>query len=233
MLLAAAVVVAALVVGAVVAIGAGGSEPRSTATKTAKRIAATPAASPSDALLAGIPQHGLTLGKHSAPATLLEFADPQCPYCARWSEEKFPVVVRRFVKTGRLRLELRGLHFVGPDSERALRTVLAAGLQDKAWNMLEELYARQGAENSGWVTDAVLREAATAAGVDVAKMTADAGSPRVSAQIVESDAAASALRVPGTPSFALVRPPAGPRLLTIPSLAPADFAASLASNLGT
>ena len=44
---------------------------------------------------------------------------------------------------------------------------------------------------------------------------------------------AQALAVPGTPSFALVRPPASPQLLTIPSLEPADFAASLESELGT
>jgi predicted DsbA family dithiol-disulfide isomerase len=141
--------------------------------------------------------------------------------------------VRRFVKTGRLRLDLRGLHFVGPDSEKALRAILAAAQQDKAWNMLEELYARQGGENSGWVTDDVLRDAATAAGVDVAKMKAAADSPRVTSQIVESDATATTLGVPGTPSFALVRPPEGPRLLTIPSLEPADFAATLESELGT
>ena len=142
-----------------------------------------------------------------------------------------PVVVRRFVKTGRLRLELRGLHFLGPDSETALRAVLAAAQQNKAWNMLDELYARQGAENSGWVTDAVLEEAATAAGVDVAKMRAAHDSPRVTAQILEADAAASTLGVPGTPGFALARPPATPQLLTIPSLEPADFAASLESDL--
>ena len=230
LLLVAAVVVAALVVGSVVAIGAGGGDSTSATTTRAKSPAAA-ASSPASALLAGVPQDGLTLGKPTAPATLLEFVDPQCPYCARWSEATFPVVVRRFVKTGRLRLELRGLHFLGPDSETALRAVLAAAQQNKAWNMLDELYARQGAENTGWVTDAVLEEAATAAGVDVAKMTAAQDSPRVAAQIREADAAASTLGVPGTPSFALARSPATPQLLTIPSLEPADFAASLESDL--
>jgi len=230
LLLVAAVVVAALVVGSVVAIGAGRGDSTPGTTTRAKSPAAA-ASSPASAVLAGVPQDGLTLGKPTAPATLLEFVDPQCPYCARWSEATFPVVVRRFVKTGRLRLELRGLHFLGPDSETALRAVLAAAQQNKAWNMLDELYARQGAENSGWVTDAVLEEAATAAGVDVAKTRAAHDSPRVTAQILEADAAASTLGIPGTPSFALARPPATPQLLTIPSLEPADFAASLESDL--
>src|SRR5581483_7690836 len=32
-------------------------------------------------LFAGIPQHGTTLGRSTAPVTLTEFVDPQCPYC--------------------------------------------------------------------------------------------------------------------------------------------------------
>ena len=33
----------------------------------------------------------------------------------------------------------------------------AAGQQNKLWQMAEALYERQGDENSGWITDAVVR----------------------------------------------------------------------------
>lgn len=229
-LLAAAVVAAAVVVGSVVALSAGGDS--SSEGRTTVRTTATGSESRSRRLLAGIPQRGLLLGRPSAPTKLVEFADPQCPYCARWSDRTFPVVVRRFVRTGKVRVELRGLHFLGPDSETALRAVLAAGLQNRAWNMNEELYARQGEENTGWVTEAVLRDAAEAAGVDVAKMNFDRDSARVTAQIRQTDAVANALGVRGTPTFALVRPLGNPQLLQVASLEPADFTAALSAAIG-
>jgi protein-disulfide isomerase len=40
----------------------------------------TPSAKPQQA---GIPEQGLTLGDPTAPATLVEFADPQCPFSSR------------------------------------------------------------------------------------------------------------------------------------------------------
>lgn len=57
-----------------------------------------------------------------------------------------------------MRIVFRGLAFIGPESERALRVTLAAGRQNRLWDVLEALYHRQGTENSGWVTDQMLEE---------------------------------------------------------------------------
>jgi protein-disulfide isomerase len=113
-------------------------------------------AAETDALLRGIPQQGAALGSPRAPVTLVEYADLQCPYCARWSHEVFPAVVRDHVRKGHVRIEFRGLAFVGPDSEPAVRAVLAAGEQGKLWNAVHLLYSNQGPENSGWVTEDLL-----------------------------------------------------------------------------
>jgi protein-disulfide isomerase len=56
---------------------------------------------------AGIPQDGTALGSASAPATPTEYADLQCPFCADYARDVLPAVVERYVRTGRLRLELR------------------------------------------------------------------------------------------------------------------------------
>jgi protein-disulfide isomerase len=78
-------------------------------------------------LLKGIPQHGTTLGAPNAPVTLVEYADLQCPYCAQWALGTFPSLVQDYVRTGKLRIEFRGLEFIGADSDAALRATLAAG----------------------------------------------------------------------------------------------------------
>src|ERR1700740_2989864 len=40
--------------------------------------------------LAHVPQRGALLGKPSAPVTVYEFADLQCPYCANYMQTLFP-----------------------------------------------------------------------------------------------------------------------------------------------
>ena len=47
--------------------------------------------------------------------------------------------------------------FIGPDSDKALRTAIAAGEHDHLWDVVHGLYASQGAENAGWVTDELVR----------------------------------------------------------------------------
>jgi protein-disulfide isomerase len=231
LLLLGVVAVAALIVAVLVAVATTGGDGDSASATTTTTAQSAP--EPDAALLAGIPQSGITLGKASASATLVEFVDPQCPYCAQWSRDAFPAVVRDFVRTGKVKLEFRGLHFIGPDSEKALRAVLAAGKQDKLFDLAEKLYAEQGDENSGWVTDALLRRtAATIPGLDADKLFDDMHSADVTREMEEADELATRYQVEGTPAFALVKPPQNPIPLQGASLDAESFTASLATALG-
>ncbi len=153
-----------------------------------------------DALLRGIPQDGIALGSPKAPVTLVEYADLQCPYCAQWSRDTFPAIVDEYVRSGRVRVVLRGLSFLGPDSETALRAALAAGEQDRLWDVVHGLFRLQGAENSGWVTEDVLRSFDGPV-VDAQRMLAGTQSAWVERQLAEARTAASLAQVPGTPFF--------------------------------
>ena len=113
----------------------------------------------------------------------------------------------RYVKAGKVRIVFDGMAFVGADSETALRTALAAASQDRFWNVISLLYENQGVENTGWVTDSLLRSVGDAVpGVDTGRMLADRNSTAVDTAVAGSSSLAQQLGVQGTPSFAV-----GPR----------------------
>jgi protein-disulfide isomerase len=156
-------------------------------------------------LLAGIPQDGLAIGDPEAPVTLLEFADLQCPFCRQWAGDAFPALVDEYVRDGRLRIEFRPMAFIGEDSGRGARAVLAAGEEDRLWHALELLFRTQGPENSGWVTDDLLEAvAASVDGLDgEALVSAASGDDELDDRIGESTAEANANGINSTPSFML------------------------------
>lgn len=181
-------VVAVLVVVSVVVTGGGDDD---TTTTTGG----------SSALFAGIPQQNTTLGAASAPVTLIQFEDMQCPVCREYQEDGFSGIVDEYVRPGKVKLRFAGLAFLGSDSEKALSHVLAAGKQGKLWQYASALYANQGAENSGWVTDELLERLAGEVGLDWARLQQDAASSEVKQEAQASAAEAARLQVPGTPTF--------------------------------
>ena len=200
----------------------------STATTT---TATAPAIATAAKLFAGIPQHGNTIGKASAPATLIVYEDPQCPFCREWNVQTLPTVLDQYVRTGKLKLVYRGVVIIGPDSVRGLRAIGAAAKQNKLWNLVDALYARQGAENSGWITNSVILAAASDAGANGPAVVAGMGAPSVGATLTTWQSQAKADRLQGTPTFVIERPPAVSQQLPVQGLDPATFVAALAAAL--
>jgi protein-disulfide isomerase len=233
-LLGGAVVAAVIVAVAAIALGGGSSKntsPTTTAQGTGTGTGETTTA-PARSTFAGIPQHGDTVGKASAPATLIVFEDPQCSYCDEWSVNTMPTVVEQFVRTGKLKLQYRGIKVVGPNSVPGLEAIVAAGLQNRLWQMNEAMYANQGSENSGWITTASLRAIAEQAGVDPVKMLAAMPTAAVQDALKAAVQEAGTQGVGGTPTFFIVRPPGLAQQLSVTSLEPAPFIASLTAALG-
>jgi protein-disulfide isomerase len=191
-----------------------------------------PARAPEPSLFAGIEQHGAALGSPTAPVTLVEYADLQCPYCAQWAREALPTLVDDFVATGKLRIVFRGLAFIGPDSDKALRTAVAAGQDDHLWDVVHGLYEHQGAENSGWVTDSLVTEiAAGTSGLDAEQLLAARWEDGVEPELARAAAAAAAAGVNGTPVFQLGRTGGHLRRLEIDSLGPEGIVPAIEEEL--
>jgi protein-disulfide isomerase len=163
----------------------------------------TPPVTPNPVVdLRGIPQEGRFLGSPTARVTLVEYADAQCPGCRAYTETIFPVVVNQYVRTGKVKIEFRGYPFIGEDSVKGYRFLLAAARQNRLWNLQEAMYRNQGAENSGWVTDELIRRlAARIPGLDVDRLFTDAERSDIRTAAEGAADAASEAGIPGTPSF--------------------------------
>jgi protein-disulfide isomerase len=160
-----------------------------------------------DGQLAGIPQRGMVLGQPGAKATLLEFADLQCPVCKGYSEQIVPALIENQVRGGETKIDFRNFTIIGPESTPAGAAAIAAGMQGRGWNFAEIFYRNQGGEDSGYVSDEFLTAVARAAGVkDLAKWNRDRRSERVLAEVAKTTAEAEGLGFTGTPSFAVEGP---------------------------
>ena len=175
------------------------------------------------AVFEGIPQAGPALGRPDAPVTVVEFADVQCPYCRAFAVESLPTLVEEQIRTGKARLEIRGLSFLGPDSERGMRAALAAGQQGRLFELTELLYYNQGVENAGWLSQGLVEAAARSfPGIDVARLVDDMDSGIVSDTLHHHAEEAQERGVIGTPTFFVG--PTGGELRKVEIADPTDIA---------
>jgi protein-disulfide isomerase len=196
-LLVGVVVAAAVVVGALALASGGDNGPQGLGDGSSLKGQAEV-----NRLFAGIPQRGIAVGDPDAPVTLVEFVDLQCPFCAQFARNELPQLVRRYVRTGKARIELRVLTFLGEDSLRAGQVAAAAAEQDLGWQFADLFFANQGQENTGYATDEFLREVASGVdGLEVDKALNDAQGPVAAAQLRRAAAAAETLGVSSTPTF--------------------------------
>jgi len=84
-------------------------------------------------------------GNKNATLTLIEFADYQCPFCARFSRETFPQIERDYVATGRVKFVFSNfpLERHHPYAFKAAEAAQCAGEQRKFWEMHTRLFDLQ------------------------------------------------------------------------------------------
>jgi len=137
------------------------------------------------------------MGSDSAPVTVVEFTDYQCPFCLRFTKTTFPYLKRDYIDTGKVRWVALNLPLpFHKDARKAAQSAHCAGEQGKFWEMREELF-----KNPQKMAEADLPVHAASVGVDVEAFKACMASDRHLADIDQDAKDAGAVRLTGTPSF--------------------------------
>jgi len=179
-------------------------------------------------LFAGIPQRGNVLGKTSAPVTLIEYIDLQCPFCDAFELTVLPDLVSNYVRAGKLKIEAVPLAFIGSDSQRGRLAAIAAAKQDRMFDFMELLYANQKAENTGWLSDdMVARTASSIPGLNVPRLLAQRDSSSASSAATAFDHSAQAAAVHQTPTVFVGK--SGAALKQVALKSPTDKASVVAA----
>lgn len=143
----------------------------------------------------------LRLGSDSAPVTIVEFGDFQCPNCGRYARDIAPALKREYVDTGVVRIYWRDFPAFGRESERAAIAARAAAKQGRFWAFHDAFYARQPPRGRGRINDGFLHGLAQKVGLDVARFDADRRDRTVRSAMEADFAFGQRLGVPGTPAF--------------------------------
>ncbi|WP_449276633.1 DsbA family protein [Leucobacter sp. GX24907] len=143
-----------------------------------------------------------TAGPADAPVAMVVYSDYQCPFCAKWSNDVLPTMMK-YAEAGDLRIEWRDIVMYGPDSERAARAAHAAGMQDKFWEYHDALYPDGEHLQPDQLTDEALVALAADFGLDTERFTTDMNAQETKDIIAGYKAEAGELGVSGTPTFVL------------------------------
>lgn len=106
-------------------------------------LGGVPAALPRAISIANSPIRGAA----TAPITIVEFSDYQCPFCGQFVAQSYPELYDRYIATGRVRYVLRDFPLmpIHPFAFKAAEAAHCASDQGQYWRMHDRLFDNQRA----------------------------------------------------------------------------------------
>ncbi|TDD86144.1 disulfide bond formation protein [Saccharopolyspora karakumensis] len=148
------------------------------------------------------PDDPLALGRHDAPVVMLNYSDFRCPFCAKFTRDIEPELIKRYVDAGVLRIEWRDFPIFGEESLGASRAGRAAAAQGKFWEYVGTIH--QDAPEKGHPSlprDKLVDYAKQVGITDIAKFEADMNAPATLEAIRADAMEGSQIGVSSTPTF--------------------------------
>lgn len=133
-------------------------------------------------------------GNPRGDVTIVEFFDVRCPYCKRLHAEMTQLLRR----DRNVRVIMKDLPILGPQSMVAARALLAAQRQGKYAELYDALMGLRGEP-----TDAAIRAEAERIGLDYARLRREMEDPAIQRRLDANIALARSLRIEGTPALVI------------------------------
>ena len=144
-------------------------------------------------------------GDPNAPITILEFSDFQCPFCARFHVQTFPLLFEEYIDTGKVNLVYRDfpIQSIHPNALPAAVSAECANEQGKYWEYHDMLFEKQ----SVWSrlnSDAAIStfsQFATEVGLEQQQFDSCLGSGKYLEEVQHDMRDAREYDITGTPGF--------------------------------
>ncbi|AKA95865.1 DsbA family protein [Corynebacterium ulcerans] len=143
------------------------------------------------------------IGALDAPVVISEYSDFECPFCAKWSNETEPTIIKDYVEKGLVRIEWNDLPVNGPDAVSAAKAGRAAAAQGKFNEFRSALFqASKTIKGHPENKLANFEEFARQAGVkDMARFSREATDNTYDSVVNKAREYAGSLGINGTPGF--------------------------------
>lgn len=139
-------------------------------------------------------------GDPKAKVTVVEFADYQCPFCARFHSDVYLPIVKEYVDTGKVKFVFKNLAFLGQESTDAANAALCAKEQNKFWEFHDHLFTNHNGENQGAFSNENLKGFAATLGLATEQFNGCLDSAKYQKQVDADQAEANKNGFNSTPS---------------------------------
>lgn len=123
----------------------------------------------SETVIVDLADDDTILGRASAPVTIVEFGDYQCPFCGRFFKQFEPKLREDYIVSGKAKFVYRDFAFLGEESKIAALAAECAGDQGKYWEYHDKLFEVEiadSAENNGNLSPQLMKNLAVQLGLD-------------------------------------------------------------------
>ncbi len=192
---------------AAVPAGAGGSGGSGSGSQGGSGSAGTTGGSAQGQGTAGLQQLSVdvgalpALGQASAPVTIVEFSDFQCPFCGRLYSDAEAQIRTNYINSGKVKFYYRDfpLTSIHPDAMAGAIAGRCANDQGKFWDMHDKLFQNQDTWSSMADPKSTLEQYAKDLGLDSSKFNSCYEAQTHVSEINADEAAGQGYGVQGTP----------------------------------